>query len=278
MQGYVSLLLLTSLFSSSSSLLCYHCEKWTVNVSLIYAESTDCLNADTARPCFKGGVCVEGNSVHKYNVPQADEHVHVYYKGCDHTCAQRRADKELYSEIRCNERVCDTDLCNDMTMEQATLYRGIDEDENNGEEIEVKDNEGDLVNKGEVVDDNVSKRQDTDEQVDDEQVDDEQVDDEQVDDEQVDDEQVDDDQVDDKQADVEQVDDEQVDDEQVDDEQVDDEQEDDSEDEVIDDNAKYNVREILEEGSVSEVSDKNCATSAVLITPVFLQTVVVLFI
>ena len=171
---------------------------------------------------------MEGNSVHKYNVPQADVHVHVYYKGCDHTCAQRRADKELYSEIRCNERVCDTDLCNDMTMQEATLYRGIDEDENNGEEIKVKDNEGDLVNEDEVVDDNVSKRQDTDEQYTDDQVADEQVDD--------------------------------------------------SGDEVIDDNAMYNVSEILEEGSVSEVSDKNCATSAVLITSVLLQTVVVLFI
>ena len=99
---------------------CHYCEKLLSN-GITLVETTDCLNPDSAVPCDIGDVCVEGNSVHKYN-GYPDEYVQEYYKGCAKPCEERSRDKQVYSEISCNDRSCDANLCNKMTMEEARRY------------------------------------------------------------------------------------------------------------------------------------------------------------
>ena len=136
-------LLILATLAYSDALTCYFCEKWTVNGTETLSETTGCLNPETTITCHEGEVCVEGNSVHKY-FADFDEHEHEYYKDCDLTCEQRgAADYGLFSEIQCNEKVCDTDLCNTMTMEEARLYHGEDENVNDGEDEDSDENVND---------------------------------------------------------------------------------------------------------------------------------------
>lgn len=48
----------------------------------------------------------------------------MYFKGCDLPCEERAKDTGLYSSYRCNEESCDTDMCNTMSLKEATEKGG----------------------------------------------------------------------------------------------------------------------------------------------------------
>ena len=124
------------------NLKCHYCEKQLSN-GITLLETTDCLNPDTAVPCNIGDVCVEGNSVHKYKGYPEYEYVQEYYKGCAKPCEERSRNSEVYSEISCNDRSCDTNLCNKMTMEEARRYPRTDgTDEGDGTSTDGEEDGG----------------------------------------------------------------------------------------------------------------------------------------
>ncbi|KAL5252772.1 hypothetical protein ACHWQZ_G015512 [Mnemiopsis leidyi] len=112
---------------SDGPLKCHYCEK-TLSNGITLVETTDCLNPESAVLCSSGDVCVEGNSVHKYN-GYPDKYVQEYYKGCAKPCVERTRDQEVYSEITCHDKSCDTNLCNKMTMEEARRYPNTESDD-----------------------------------------------------------------------------------------------------------------------------------------------------
>jgi len=139
MIGVVLTKLLTlGVLAHVESLTCYYCEKWTIDGSVL-SSSTDCLEQETAFTCNKGDVCIEGNHAFKY-AGDPKEHVFEYFKGCEQPCEVRGGDRSTYSEYRCNETTCDTDLCNTMTLAEARDYRGVENsDPSNGDKSEGDD-------------------------------------------------------------------------------------------------------------------------------------------
>lgn len=105
---FTALFLMT--VSSIEALTCYSCEKKTLESGeLLNQSGGNCL--EVTQLCTRPGeVCVQGN----YEiVVRSKKHIYEYSKLCDVPCEE--AD-------RCNETFCNTDLCNDMTLQQTTDY------------------------------------------------------------------------------------------------------------------------------------------------------------